>query len=182
MTNREQNEMVEQALKVHQMVEEIISYYQKKFPGLDRQPTALLILLARAYDLVHNIQSKHANKLGISRAKWTILLLLYRTPERKLSMTDISNQMHVTRTNITKLVDGLEKDGFVKRVQDPNDRRSLLVTMTNKGQLFMDMHLPDYWKLSDWIMNGLTDDEKATLETLLYKLIGSLMVKSKSSD
>lgn len=97
-------------------------------------------------------------------------------------MTEISNEMHVTRTNITKLVDGLESDGFVKRVPDPNDRRSFLVTMTHKGQLFMEMHLPNYWNLSEWLLDGLTEEEKETLETILYKFIDSLLVKSNSLE
>jgi DNA-binding MarR family transcriptional regulator len=164
------------------MIDEIIDHYHQKFPNLDKQPTTLLILLARTYNLTHEFLNKHAQKLGLSRAKFSILLILYRTPSGKLSMTDISNQMHVTRTNITKLVDGLENDGFVERIPDPKDRRSSLVALTHKGQTFMNMHLDEYFYLSEWLMDGLSRQEKEMMESLLYKLIGSLMIKSKQFD
>lgn len=48
-------------------------------------------------------------------------------------MADLSTELGVTPRNITKLVDGLEAEGLVKRLPHPQDRRSTLVQLTDRG-------------------------------------------------
>ncbi|PYP76209.1 MAG: hypothetical protein DMD25_11115 [Gemmatimonadetes bacterium] len=48
--------------------------------------------------------------------------------------SDLAARQHCVRSNITQLVDRLEKDGLVRRRPDPEDRRSVLAELTPAGQ------------------------------------------------
>jgi DNA-binding MarR family transcriptional regulator len=48
-------------------------------------------------------------------------------------MSDLKTELGVTATNITALVDGLEKDGLVVRRPHPKDRRATIIEITSKA-------------------------------------------------
>jgi DNA-binding MarR family transcriptional regulator len=48
-------------------------------------------------------------------------------------MSDLKTELGVTATNITALVDALEKDGLVVRKQHPSDRRATIIEITPKA-------------------------------------------------
>lgn len=49
-------------------------------------------------------------------------------------MSELGKVMQVSATNITLLVDALEKDGYVQRVSDKNDRRATWIELTSKAE------------------------------------------------
>ena len=48
-------------------------------------------------------------------------------------MSDISDELGVTRRNVTALVDALEEEGLVRRMPHPSDRRAIIIELTEKG-------------------------------------------------
>ncbi len=61
-------------------------------------------------------------------------LLSYLSHEKELSMTIISNKLHISKPNLTAIVDKLVKEGYVQRKFDESDRRLILIELTEKGQ------------------------------------------------
>jgi len=53
--------------------------------------------------------------------------------EEPLPLSDLAARQHCVRSNITQLMDRLEKDGLVRRRADPDDRRSVLAELTPAG-------------------------------------------------
>ena len=53
-------------------------------------------------------------------------------------MSSISDELGVTRRNVTALVDALEKEDLVRRKPHPTDRRATVIEMTENGELTMD--------------------------------------------
>lgn len=49
-------------------------------------------------------------------------------------VSELSSRMHVTSPSVTQLVTSLEERGLVTRRMDPEDRRSVLVSLTDKGR------------------------------------------------
>ncbi|MDF2680833.1 MAG: transcriptional regulator [Brevibacillus sp.] len=174
--------VTEQALQVQQMMSSILDSYQEVTPGIHRSSAALSILLARAYNLTIFQLNKHTMDLGLSHAKFSTLLLLFRSKGQNLSMTEISQQKNVTKTNITKLIDGLEQDGFVQRVKDPTDRRSSLVQLTDHAKTFIPAQLQEYWDKQKWVFDGLEEQEQEKLLQLLFPLLANLQLKEKMEE
>ncbi len=69
--------------------------------------------------------------LEISHCQATILLKLIEGP---VSMSALSKEMCCHKSNITQIVGGLEKKGFIERASLENDKRVTQLTLTTKGK------------------------------------------------
>jgi DNA-binding MarR family transcriptional regulator len=70
---------------------------------------------------------------GLSLAKLAVLQFLAEAKEA-LPLSDLAARQHCVRSNITQLVDRLEKEGLVRRRAAADDRRSVLAEITPAGQ------------------------------------------------
>ena len=71
-------------------------------------------------------------EVGLSSAKFSALTHLVEAGEA-LSLSECAKRMTCVRSNITQLMDRLEAEGLVKRVDDPNDRRGVRASVTPLG-------------------------------------------------
>lgn len=70
---------------------------------------------------------------GLTLSDYDVLVQLARAPERKLRNIDLAKAVVLTRSGVTRLVDGLEKDGLVMRSSCPSDKRGSFVSITDEG-------------------------------------------------
>src|SRR6202171_6208123 len=70
--------------------------------------------------------------VGLSLAKFGALTFLVRAGE-PLSLSECAAKMTCVRSNITQLVDRLESDGLVRRVDHPSDRRGVMAAAPRLG-------------------------------------------------
>ncbi len=63
-----------------------------------------------------------------------LLVMHFVTKKGPLKLTDCSLNLGVSKPTITKIVDNLEKDGYVERKKEIGDRRSYYVHLTDKGR------------------------------------------------
>jgi DNA-binding MarR family transcriptional regulator len=71
--------------------------------------------------------------VGLSAAKYSVLALLADAGE-PLALSDLAARTSCVRSNMTQLVDRLEADGLVRRVDDPADRRVVRAALTPLGE------------------------------------------------
>lgn len=81
---------------------------------------------------------KEADKIlkpfGLTVTQLNVLMILkYQTPAEGVSQTQLGEMLLVNRSNVTGLVDRMEKAGLVVRRDDPDDRRTKFVRVTSKG-------------------------------------------------
>ena len=84
--------------------------------------------------------SKMSRQYGLTGSQSGVLRTLYQ--KGSLSSADLSRQLHVTPSNITGIIDRLEKKGLVQRVRKAEDRRVALINLTDSGQE-LSRSLPD---------------------------------------
>ncbi len=75
--------------------------------------------------------------------------------------------MHITTGTTTTVLDTLERNNYIRRLPDPDDRRRVLVDITPAAQTVLDQMLPEVQQLAKAIMGVLDDD---ALERLLETL------------
>jgi DNA-binding MarR family transcriptional regulator len=75
---------------------------------------------------------------------------------------------------MTNRLDRLEKAGLILRGPHPNDRRGIVVQLTDKGLALIDEALTAHVANEHEILAGLTREDRETLAKLLAKLMGSL--------
>jgi DNA-binding MarR family transcriptional regulator len=70
--------------------------------------------------------------LQLTPAQFSVLLLLDRNPGR--NQTEIANTLGILRPNFVAMLDGLESRDLCTRIRSTNDRRSHILTLTDKGR------------------------------------------------
>jgi DNA-binding MarR family transcriptional regulator len=70
---------------------------------------------------------------GIPMRWYDVLIHLEEEPDG-LRMKDLAERILYSKSGFTNVVDRMEKEGFVKRVRPENDRRSILVVLTDAGR------------------------------------------------
>src|ERR1700682_1312721 len=88
-------------------------------------------LLAAAHSVEQRMETA-MEEVGLSSAKFSALTHLVEAGEA-LSLSECAKRMTCVRSNITQLMDRLEAEGLVKRVDDPNDRRGVHAVVTPLG-------------------------------------------------
>ncbi len=133
-----------------------------------------VVHLLRTSALLQEVSNCLLAPHGLSLAQYNLLVVLYAAPEHRLPMHIIGEQMSVTRTNITKLVDGLERGGWVERKACPADRRVVLATLTPHALSTIAWLLPQKWRNVEALMKYVTEEETVNLTHLLLNVQQSI--------
>ena len=82
--------------------------------------------------------------------------------------------MMVTSGTMTNRIDQLEKDGFVERVPNTENKRSVRVQLTESGITKIDAAVSDYVVVQKRLVEGLFERGQSELNTILDKCLSSL--------
>jgi DNA-binding MarR family transcriptional regulator len=108
--------------------------------------------------LIINLQ-KAFSETGVVVTPIQVMLLFFLQKNNGSSLTQISQGLMLENPTVTGLIDRLEKLGYVKRSDHPNDRRVYLVHLTEKGKKVAKKALPIVKKLNDQIKEGYSKGE-----------------------
>ncbi|XEC95640.1 MarR family winged helix-turn-helix transcriptional regulator [Paenibacillus tarimensis] len=104
---------------------------------------------------------------GLTGSQYAVLQAI---PQEGVPLSALARHVWKDPSNITGIVDRLERSGWIVRTPAPKDRRVILVKLTAEGQALMDeigrvqpLHVHQR-------LDGLTDREKMQLNALLDKL------------
>jgi DNA-binding MarR family transcriptional regulator len=113
--------------------------------GEDHPGYRALMELLRTADTVWNASRAFFERWDLSPSQFNVLNLLHLNPAG-LSQTDLSRQLIMHRSNLTGLVDRLEKRGLVARREVATDRRAYSVVLTAAGARLLRDILPRYYE------------------------------------
>ncbi|WP_409292539.1 MarR family winged helix-turn-helix transcriptional regulator [Peribacillus sp. SCS-37] len=105
---------------------------------------------------------------GITAEQWTVL--------KHLSFVDTINQKDLSirtdkdQATLTKILDLLEHNGLISRKPNPEDRRSYLIEISDKGKNLVNTALPLIEELYEDILAGLSKEQIETFMETLHTL------------
>ncbi|MBW2028175.1 MAG: MarR family transcriptional regulator [Deltaproteobacteria bacterium] len=105
--------------------------------------------------------SKMSRQFGLTGAQSGVLRNLVQ--DGPLSSVELSRRLHVTPSNITGIIDRLEKKGFVSRTRNSGDRRIVTIALTVDGEK-LGRQLPD--PVESKLISGLSDLEPLQVQNL----------------
>ncbi len=106
--------------------------------------------------------------VGLSMAKQSALTKLVEAGEA-LTLSELAARLSCVRSNMTQLVDRLEADGFVRRVNDPTDRRVVRAELTPLGAE-RQAQGARLWKTAEAeLLASLSEDDARELSALLMR-------------
>jgi DNA-binding MarR family transcriptional regulator len=95
---------------------------------------AAITSLMRAHQIVLARVESTLKPLGVTFARYEVLMLLWFSRRGSLPMKVIGSRLQVHPTSVTNAVDRLEDAGLVTRSTHPDDRRAMLVALTPAGR------------------------------------------------
>ncbi len=107
---------------------------------------------------------------GLKPSEMGLLFHIERFREDESSgvkVSELSGHMHVTSPSVTQLVKTLEDKGMVARRMDPDDRRSVLVSLTDKGEAVTRQAEQGLQALLSGIVDHLGEEKSKQLISLL---------------
>ncbi len=123
-----------------------------------------------AADRLHLRISTALKTVGLTWPKYEVLDQLRHAPESSLPLRVLADCQSCAASNITQLVDRLEKEGFVQRTDDPDDRRSVRAELTPTG---MDAAIEGEKQLEmvrEFYRARFTEEERMELGRLVDKI------------
>jgi DNA-binding MarR family transcriptional regulator len=126
------------------------------------------ILFAQTARVVAKYQDTCMNKkTGLSDVKLIVLMAFYYDPNAAVTASEIARWTDTEPHNVTTLVNRMKKDGLLDAKRDVRDRRSLKITLTNKGQEVLRESMPAAQHVVDQVMSSISQDEALSLEKIL---------------
>lgn len=87
-----------------------------------------------------------------------------------MSQQKLADQMQKDKNSVTKLVDAIERKGFVVRQQNASDRRSNILVLTEKAQQLKDGAKKKGISILDEMLDGISEEELRAFLVTLRKL------------
>lgn len=95
---------------------------------------AAVTSIMRAHQLLLQRIDEQLRGLGLTFARYEVLMLLHFSRRGSLPMSVIGSRLQVHPTSVTSAVDRLERQGLVRRVAHPTDGRARLAELTEEGR------------------------------------------------
>ena len=100
-----------------------------------------IIVLHKAERTIRNLEAQIFKKHNLTPTQFSVLETLYSKGE--LRIQDLIDSMLATSGNMTVVIKNMERDGWISRSCDPNDR-PFLIQLTDRGQKKIETVLPEH--------------------------------------
>lgn len=128
-----------------------------------------LRLLTTARLIESDIRSRLRRDFDQTLPRFDVMAQL-RTRKEGLTMSELSSRLMVSNGNVTGIVDRLANEGLVWRMQSPDDRRSLIVALTDDGKTSFDRMAAEHESWIADITAGLDHQALNDLHAMLGRL------------
>jgi len=123
---------------------------------------------------LHATMERWADHHGLSEGRFQILVRLQHQPRGRMTMGELAETLDVSPRTVTGLVDNLERDGLVRRVDDPNDRRSVYADLTDQGRERVKALWRDAASGQAALTRGLNESELIQLRHLCLRFMQAM--------
>jgi DNA-binding MarR family transcriptional regulator len=143
--------------------------HKKRYVDFDPAALRALLALRLTAQRVENILGTWFVDAGLTPQKFGVLIVL-QAEDRPVALSELRRFLGTTQANVTGLVAGLERDGYIERHTGATDRRVSYVTLARAGKKIVQSTLPLYFARNKNAMRGLTQADKKSLVSLLAKV------------
>jgi DNA-binding MarR family transcriptional regulator len=156
-------------------IETFLRQWKNERPDLDPWPVGIL---GRTQRISARLQARSLGwlePLGLSWESFSLLVALRRSgPSYELRPTDMYKESLLSSGAITNRIDKVEKKGWVKRFDSPDDRRGVIVRLTASGKAMADKAIEIHFAKLAAQLSKLSKKDRQLLLELLRKLLRTL--------
>jgi DNA-binding MarR family transcriptional regulator len=141
---------------------------------LSEQSTCVeaFVALLRAHSgITRQLSSQLTVDHGLTLSDFEVLLRLARADDRRMRRVDLAGQILLSPSGVTRLLDGLERQGFVERASCDTDRRVVYAVLTDSGLDRLRTAAESHFAQVDTVFRSRYEPEElASLTALLDRL------------
>lgn len=126
------------------------------------------LYMMRVFNKMERLGDEHIQSMGLTGAQFDVLAQL--SQNEGISQQGLSDKLFVTKGNVCGLLGRMEDKGWVRREDDPNDRRAHCLFLTDDGRRLAENVLPMQEVFVAEQMSVLSDEEQTTFRSLLRQL------------
>lgn len=109
-------------------------------------------------------------RLRLNSHTFFVLVTLMQEQGEKLTMTMLADQLQISKQQLTKLVNDMERRGIVERIHDTENRRQVYIRITEDGRKELSDFTGEALRSFQRALDGYTPEEKERLEESFYLL------------
>jgi len=157
------------------LTDRVLSGWRDAQPELEVGALQVTGRLSRIGPLLAKRQESVFSRFGLNRGEVGALSALrIAGPPHRLSPTRLGRGLMLSSAGVTSRIDRLERRGLVRRLPDPDDRRGVIVELTDQGLQVVDTAVAAITISDRQLLERLDAQEVAQLEAILRKLLGGL--------
>lgn len=123
--------------------------------------------------VIEQIERELSENKRVPLTTYDVLIALFEAPEKKLRLKDLTNRMVLTKSGLTRRLDRLEKEGFIRREQNETDKRSTFAVLTKTGEQELRRAWPVYARgIKQYFTSRMTHEEQWIVEKVLKSVYG----------
>ena len=150
----------------------ILKQLEENKPESFKKYSSAILRIHRIHDYLHQNLVQIIEKYDLQHADFGVLATLNREKAPYcLSPTELSHSMLFSSGGLTKVLNRVTDAGLIERIDNPEDKRSKLVKLTEKGKILIEKILPELHRSEQKKMAVLSKQEQQQLDTLLEKLL-----------
>jgi DNA-binding MarR family transcriptional regulator len=135
-------------------------------------PDTLDFLLAQNCYLHHTRANQLFESIGLYRGQPRVLFALW--DQEGVTQRELADQLSLTPATITKMLQRMEKSGFITRKQDPGDQRISRVYLTEAGRQ-VKAQVENVWETMEAeTFENLTSEERSLLHRFFIQIRDNL--------
>lgn len=155
-------------------------------PELDVSGFAITGRVLRLARFLEALRGRELEEYGLTLGDFDVLATMRRRAHHgSMNIRDLQPSTMLSSGGTTKRLDRLENGGFLERFPDPDDRRGVLIRLTQAGRGLIDEVIPVILRMeADLVTNSLaTERERSQIADVLRRLLlAQEDLESKGSD
>ena len=151
---------------------DIAEAWRHEYPDLDASSMAPLVRLARLGILIEGFQQEVLEPFALAPSDYSVLAALRRSGKPyALNPSQLYTRLQRSSGGMTKILGRLEDGGLVRRVDNPEDRRGSIISLTRRGLSIQDRAFNAFLTASGTLLAPQSDRQQAAADRSLSILL-----------
>nr|WP_305144970.1 MarR family transcriptional regulator [Anaerotignum propionicum] len=115
-------------------------------------------------------------KYGSTRIQWIALYFLLNT-DKEMSQKELASLMNIQDPSLARLIDRMERDGLIRRIENQKDKRMKILELTEAGRLKAESLMHCGQEFSDLLLEDISDEDVEIFHKVLDKMLNNIEKK-----
>lgn len=133
--------------------------------------------------IIERIEQDLASQKRVPLTTYDVLIALFEAPERKLRLGDLNKKVVLSKSGLTRLVDRMVREGFIRREKSKEDKRGAYAELTEAGESELIKAWPIYAQgIKEYFSGPITDEDMKSLNIAFKTVFQSIQLSERNDD